>query len=170
MYSASYDADGNLLTESGDVNRQVTWTSYNQPSQIVGDSATETFLYGPDRSRLVTAITRGSDNVTTTYIDGLFEQVYDSATGNLTYRHYILAGGARVGVETVQADIGDSGFCYRCRFTGCSDGFEHTHNGLGFVFDNFQQGFGSPGRGTLSLFPLSERRGTDAKSGRKLIL
>ena len=102
----SYDADGNLLTESGAVNRQVTWTSYNKPSQIVGDGATETFLYGPDRSRLVTAITRGSDNVTTTYIDGLFEQVYDSATGDLTYRHYILAGGARVGVETIAADSG----------------------------------------------------------------
>lgn len=82
----SYDNDGHLLAESGDVNRQVTWTSYNKPSQITGNSATETFLYAPDRSRLVTAIIRGSDNVTTMYIDGLFEQVYDSASGNLTYR------------------------------------------------------------------------------------
>ncbi len=57
------------------MNRQVTWTSYNKPSQITGDGATETFLYGPDRSRLVTAITKGSDTVTTTYIDGLFEQM-----------------------------------------------------------------------------------------------
>ena len=105
------DADGNLLTESGDVSRQVSWTSYNKPSQIVGDGVTETFLYGPDRSRLQTAITEGSDTVTTTYIDGLFEQVYDSATGNLTYRHYILAGGARVGVETIQADSGGTIDC-----------------------------------------------------------
>ena len=130
------------MTESGDVNRQVTWTSYNQPSQIVGDGATETFLYGPDRSRLQTAITEGSDTVTTTYIDGLFEQVYDSATGNLTYRHYILAGGTRVAVETIAANSSNSGPCYRYRLMGCSDGFEHTHNGLGFVFDNFQQSFG----------------------------
>ncbi len=57
------------------MSRQVTWTSYNQPSQITGNSATETFLYGPDRSRLVTAITKGSDTVTTTYIDDLFEQM-----------------------------------------------------------------------------------------------
>ena len=102
----TYDADGNLLTESGDVSRQVTWTSYNKPSQITGDGAVETFTYGPDRSRLVTAITKGSDTVTTTYIDGLFEQVYDSGTGNLSYRHYILAGGARVGVETINANSG----------------------------------------------------------------
>ncbi|MGH7157339.1 MAG: hypothetical protein ACREGG_04495, partial [Candidatus Saccharimonadales bacterium] len=39
-------------------------------------------------------------------IDRLFEQVYDSATGNLTYRHYILAGGMRVGVETINANSG----------------------------------------------------------------
>lgn len=44
--------------------------------------------------------------MTTTYIDGLFEQVYDSATGDWTYRHYILAGGARVGVETINANSG----------------------------------------------------------------
>lgn len=44
--------------------------------------------------------------MTTTYIDGLFEQAYDSSTGNLTYRHYILAGGARVGVETINANSG----------------------------------------------------------------
>ena len=71
-----------------------------------GNGATETFVYGPDRSRLQTAITKGSDTVTTTYIDGLFEQVYDSTTGDLTYRHYILAGGARVGVETINANSG----------------------------------------------------------------
>jgi hypothetical protein len=94
------------VSGSGDVNRSVTWTSYNKPSQITGNGATETFVYGPDRSRLQTAITEGSDTVTTTYIDGLFEQVYDSATGDLTYRHYILAGGARVGVETIEANIG----------------------------------------------------------------
>ncbi len=88
------------------MSRQVTWTSYNKPSQIVGDGVTEAFLYGPDRSRLQTAITEGSDTVTTTYIDGLFEQVYDSATGNLTYRHYILAGGMPVGVETIAANSG----------------------------------------------------------------
>ena len=88
------------------MSRQVTWTSYNKPKQITGDGATETFVYGPDRSRLVTAITKGSDVVTTTYIDGLFEQVYDSTTGDLTYKHYILAGGARVGVETIAANSG----------------------------------------------------------------
>jgi hypothetical protein len=44
--------------------------------------------------------------LTRTYIDGLFEQVYDSATDDLTYRHYILAGGARVGVETIEANSG----------------------------------------------------------------
>ena len=92
--------------ESGDVSRQVTWASYNKPSQITGNGAQETFVYGPDRSRLQTAIAMGSDTVTTTYIDGLFEQVYDSSTGNLTYRHYILAGGARVGVETISANSG----------------------------------------------------------------
>ena len=49
---------------------------------------------------------RAINTVTTTYIDGLFEQVYDSTTGNLTYRHYILAGGTRVGVETISANSG----------------------------------------------------------------
>jgi hypothetical protein len=99
-------ADGNLVSESGDVSRTVQWTSFNKPSLITDNGVQETFIYGPDRSRLVTAITKGSDTVTTTYIDGLFEQVYDSATGDLTYRHYILAGGARVGVEIIAANGG----------------------------------------------------------------
>ncbi len=102
--NSSYDADGNLLTETGDVDRQVSWTSFNKPSEIVGGGATETFLYGPSHERLVTAVTQGSDTVTTTYIDGLFEESYDSATGDLTYRHYILADGVRVGVETMAAN------------------------------------------------------------------
>jgi RHS repeat-associated protein len=53
---------------------------------------------------LVTSTTKGTDTVTTTYIDGLFEQVYDSASGATTYKYYIVAGGARVGVETLTAD------------------------------------------------------------------
>lgn len=44
--------------------------------------------------------------MTTTYIDGLFEQAYDNVKDDWTYRHYILAGGARVGVETIVANSG----------------------------------------------------------------
>jgi RHS repeat-associated protein len=49
---------------------------------------------------------RGSGFRIWRYVSRLFEQVYDSATGDLTYRHFILAGGARVGVETIAANSG----------------------------------------------------------------
>ncbi|MGB9429399.1 MAG: hypothetical protein WCC11_05905 [Gammaproteobacteria bacterium] len=84
----------------------MTWTGFNKPTQITGDGANESFTYGPSHEWLVTAITKGSDTQTTTYIDGLFEQVYDSATDDFTYRHYILAAGTRVGVETIAANSG----------------------------------------------------------------
>lgn len=104
----AYDANGNLICESGDVNRTVTWSSFNKPIHIQGDSATEDFTYGPGRERLVTTVNKqvnGSpDQVTTTYIDGVFESDYDSASGTYTYRHYVVAGGMRVAVETITAN------------------------------------------------------------------
>lgn len=102
--SFCYDQDGNLVSESGDVNRTVTPTSYNKPYQIISNGTTATFTYGPSRERIMTTVMSATDTVTTTYIDGLFEQVTDSASGNTTYKHYILAGSARVGVESIQAD------------------------------------------------------------------
>lgn len=107
--SFTYDNDGNLLTESGDVNRSISWFSYNKPNTITSGPTTETFLYSSSRERLQTTVSGSPNNpagdtVTTTYIDGLFEQETDSASGTITYRNYILAGGVRVGVETLQAN------------------------------------------------------------------
>ena len=106
----TYDADGDLKTESGDVNRTLYWTSFNKPSEIDADSATERFTYGPTRERLqtsVTSVNNGvSHTVTTTYIDGLFESVSDTSNGTTTYKHYIAADGVRVGVENLAVDSG----------------------------------------------------------------
>jgi RHS repeat-associated protein len=107
----AYDANGNLVCESGDVNRAVTWSSFNKPTHIQGDSATEDFTYGPAHERLVTAVNKqvngSADQVTTVYIDGVFESAYDSESGTYTYRHYVVVGGARVAVETITANNGE---------------------------------------------------------------
>ena len=104
-----YDANGNLAIESGDVTRTMnlpdSWTSYNKPNKIISGAITETFTYGPSRERLQTTVTSSTGSVTTTYIDGLFEQVQDSA-GNITYKHYIIAGSTRIGVETIATTSG----------------------------------------------------------------
>ncbi|MGH8306686.1 MAG: RHS repeat-associated core domain-containing protein [Gammaproteobacteria bacterium] len=140
--SFTYDADGNLLTETGDVNRSVTWTSYNKPSQIIGGGVTETFTYGPDRERLIRVESQGSDTQTTTYIDGLFEEEYDSATGDFTYRHYILAGGVRVGVKTMVANSGGT-------ITANTWSF-YVHDEVGSVIATVTENLGGSGQ-TMSL-------------------
>ena len=68
--------------------RTLTWASYNKPTSITAGATTETFLYGPSRERLQTTVTGSSGSVTT------------------TYRHYVIAGGARVGVETIATTSG----------------------------------------------------------------
>lgn len=102
--SFKYDFNGNLTDETGDVARHIDWTSFDKPADIHAGGVTESFVYGPSRERLVTSVMNGTHTVTTTYIDGLFEMVTDSAANSTTYRHYVVAGDTRVAVETVQVN------------------------------------------------------------------
>lgn len=103
-----YDLDGNLVTETGDVTRNLTWYSYNKPQSITSNGAQESFLYGPDHDRYQRVSQANGDTVTTVYIDGLFEVQSDGNTGVTTYRHYVMASGEMVAVDTFQGTSGSS--------------------------------------------------------------
>ena len=96
MYSASYDADGNMATRNG---YPITWTVDNLPESIASASGSSTFDYGPDDQRYAQSATFNGATTATAYIGGLFEVVSTSATTE--YRHNILADGNIVAVHTI---------------------------------------------------------------------
>ncbi len=66
----------------------ITWSSYNNPTQLTKGAITYTFAYGPDRTRYKKTHSNGN---TTYYIGSGFEQINKpSAT---EYRHVIRANG-----------------------------------------------------------------------------
>jgi RHS repeat-associated protein len=96
----SYDANGNM-TARASTTANVSWSSYNYPTQISGSDATGTesvsFAYGPDRQRWEQTYTgTGYSTETTYYIGGLIDEVLSSGVYN--YRHYIYAGTEPVAV------------------------------------------------------------------------
>lgn len=104
-WSFSYDADGNLKT-GGPITR-VDWTSYDKPSLVQANGATESFTYDPDRSKIMRVDQKpGGGTVTTVYVGGFFEVESDSGTGITTYRHYIMAGAQAVAVDSFSGTSG----------------------------------------------------------------
>ncbi len=105
-----YDADGNLTSETGDINRTLTWYSYNKPNTISSTSTgnNDSFFYSPDRNRYERVSQVNGDTVTTIYIAGLFEAQSDQSTGVTTYRNYVMAGGAIAAVDNFQGVSGSS--------------------------------------------------------------
>lgn len=105
----AYDADGNLLSESGDVNRILTWYSYNKPATIGSGAVSEAFSYGPDHDRYQRVDHQSNgDVVTTMYVGGVFEAQSDSLSGTTTYRNYIMAGTEVVAVDSFQGTAGNA--------------------------------------------------------------
>ncbi len=95
-----YDANGNMTARASS-SANITWSSYNYPTQISGTDATGTetvsFAYGPDRTRWEQTYTgTGYSTETTYYIGGLIDEVQSGGVNN--YRHYIYAGNEPVAI------------------------------------------------------------------------
>ena len=96
VYSASYDADGDMTTRNG---YPITWTVDNLPASIASAEGSSTFSYDPDGGRYYQTATFNGATTDTTYIGGLFEVVSTSTTTE--YRHNIVAGGQVIAVHTI---------------------------------------------------------------------
>jgi RHS repeat-associated protein len=92
--SYSYDANGNMLSGAG---RTVNYTAFNLPYQFFQGGTTVSFVYGADRNRVL----KVSGNIRIRYVgmsgtgNPLFEQEYNSSTGNRKNIHYIYADGSQ---------------------------------------------------------------------------
>lgn len=69
----TYDKNGNMLTDSS--GRNMTYTSYDLPSQISKSGHQTSFSYGPSRARYKRVDTASSQTTTTLYL-GSVEKVY----------------------------------------------------------------------------------------------
>ena len=96
VYSASYDADGNMLTRNGS---PLTWTADNLPASLASAQGGSTFSYDPEHQRYYQAATFNGATTDTTYIGGLFEVVATATTTD--YRHNIIADGQVIAVHTI---------------------------------------------------------------------
>ncbi|MDE2461638.1 MAG: hypothetical protein KGL98_10370 [Gammaproteobacteria bacterium] len=96
LYSASYDADGNMTTRNG---YALTWTVDNLPESIASAAGSSTFSYGPEDQRYAQSATFNGNTTATAYIGGLFEVV--STATDTEYRHNIIADGQIVAVHTI---------------------------------------------------------------------
>jgi len=83
----------------------IPWNERNLPESIfngTGDSAD--FRYGPAGERYsqvaYAAIPGNEETITTMYVGALFEQIDKDTTSLTEYRHYVMAGGARVAIHT----------------------------------------------------------------------
>ena len=97
VYSASYDADGDMTTRNG---FPLTWTVDNLPASLASATGSSTFDYGPGGNRYQQVATEGGNSTTTIYIaGGLFEVVATATT--MEYRHAIFADGQVIAVHTI---------------------------------------------------------------------
>lgn len=90
--SFCYDANGNVIkaTYGSAATKSMTWTSYNQPSDISGGSSSSQFFYNADHQRYKQIASYSGAPETTFYVGGLLEKMINSS--GTTYRHYIPAG------------------------------------------------------------------------------
>jgi RHS repeat-associated protein len=92
----SYDADGNMLSDTGD-GRTMSWTSFNQPATITQGGVTTTFSYDPEHRRIAMSSTTP---VVTLYnwddATGTYSTVVETAAD---YDDYLFAEGGVVGVQ-----------------------------------------------------------------------
>ncbi|MHB8406251.1 MAG: RHS repeat-associated core domain-containing protein, partial [Gammaproteobacteria bacterium] len=96
VYSASYDADGNMVTRNGS---PITWTVDNLPASLGAAQGSSTFSYGPEHQRYYQSATFNGVSTDTTYIGGLFEVLVTQTSTD--YRHNIIADGQVIAVHTI---------------------------------------------------------------------
>lgn len=99
-----YDERGNMTQRGSD---SIAYTSYDKPYTISSSNGTETFSYGPDRSRF----RHTSGNTTTYYQTGSsYEEIFTSGNSDSVKRHYIDGGlvlDLEGGVQTYKYQIKD---------------------------------------------------------------
>jgi len=96
----AYDANGAVVRASGTT---INWLSHDLPSQLTHPGGNySAFYYGPDRERYRQVANAGGVLTETLYAaGGLYERLI---RGSVTsHRHYIVADGRRVAVQTRQA-------------------------------------------------------------------
>lgn len=96
----TYDANGAVTSASGTT---IGWRSYDLPSQITHPAGNySAFEYGPDRSRYRQVARAGGVLTETLYAaGGMYER--ETSAGVTRERHYIVADGRRVAVQTRQS-------------------------------------------------------------------
>jgi RHS repeat-associated protein len=92
-----YDANGAVVNASG---TSITWFSYDLPRKLTHPGGNySTFYYGPDRQRFRQTAGAGGIVTDTLYAaGGLYERVTSGQV--VSHRHYIVADGRRVAVQT----------------------------------------------------------------------
>ena len=114
----TYDANGNMLCEQANGTggactqsdtRDISWTSFNQPSQIAAGAAAAQLYYGPDHQRALMCVPKCLNTIPPTDTYYMNDPAVGSMTelvtnGNQTpiWRTYIVAGGRTVAEQIVQ--------------------------------------------------------------------
>ena len=92
--SYCYDANGNMTTDinSGTTLGSYSWTSFNQPSDLVAPTynSSSRFFYDQNHQRYEQAASYSGSPETTEYIGGLLEKMTNSS--GTSYRYYVPAG------------------------------------------------------------------------------
>ena len=94
-----------MITRGGSA---ITWYSYNLPKKINNGSSSAEFFYNAGRGRFKQiAITAAGGALpagteTTIYIGGIYERV-TKASGDVEYKHAIIAGGEAVAIRTLRS-------------------------------------------------------------------
>jgi RHS repeat-associated protein len=93
--SYTYDANGNVIQKN---ETEITYSSFNKPTQIKSPTHTTRFFYGPDRARYKKTL--GED---TTYYSGkLFEKEIKGT--KIRYKNFIYAGTQVVAIDIEEDD------------------------------------------------------------------
>jgi RHS repeat-associated protein len=104
-----YDANGNMISKmaGSTVVRSLSYTSFNKPQTISNGSTTLSFAYGPDRSRYMQTIQKGTQTEKLHYIGKLFERL-EKTDGSYVYKNYVYAGRRMVAIDTRYSDTSKS--------------------------------------------------------------
>jgi RHS repeat-associated protein len=123
----AYDANGDVVNASGTT---IAWTSYDLPVRIAHTSGNySNFEYGPDRARIRQVALAGGETTETVYAaGGLYERV--TRGGVVSQRHYVVADGRRVAVQTRVAGTSPSTVYLLEDHLGGVDGFTSATGAL----------------------------------------
>ncbi|CCO61730.1 putative Rhs family protein fused with Integrin alpha N-terminal domain [Vibrio nigripulchritudo] len=94
-----YDAVGNMVSakrSNNSVERTLSWTAFNKPSEITRNGKTVSFSYDANHNRYK----KVSGSQTTVYIDKTYERVTDVSTGEVQHQHFVYAEGKLIALNS----------------------------------------------------------------------